>query len=196
VFLGTSLTAGLGVAGDEAFPALVQQRIDDAGLPFRAINAGVSGDTSAGGLRRIDWLLRQPLATLVVELGANDMLRGQDVAQLHANLQQIIDRTRAAQPQARIVLLGMQAAPNLGEDYGAAFARTYTDLARDNGLPLIPFLLEGVAGVAELNQPDGIHPTAAGHRKVADSVWTVLEPVLREAAAQPISTSSPQKPIQ
>lgn len=144
------------------------------------MNAGVSGDTSAGGLRRIDWLLRQPIRVLFLELGANDMLRGLDPGALRANLQEIIDRTRARNPGARIVIAGMRAAPNLGEAYGSAFARVYTDLAAANGATLIPFLLEGVAAVPALNQVDGIHPNARGHRVIADSVWPVLEPLLRE----------------
>jgi acyl-CoA thioesterase I len=181
VFLGTSLTAGLGVPTDAAYPALIQDRIDASGLAYRVVNAGVSGDTSAGGLRRIDWLLRQPLAALVIELGANDMLRGQDVAALRANLQQIIDRTRARHPQARIVIAGMQSAPNLGDAYAAEFARVYAELARANDAALVPFLLDGVASIAELNQSDGIHPTPEGHRRIADNVWRVLEPVLRHA---------------
>lgn len=179
LFLGTSLTAGLGVASEEAYPALIQARIDSAGLGFRVVNAGVSGETSAGGLRRIDWLLRQPVDVLVLELGANDMLRGQDVAAMRANLQQIIDRTRGAHPEARIVIAGMQAAPNLGEPYASEFAATFVELAVENDAALIPFLLDGVAGVPELNQPDGNHPTAEGQSIVADNVWGVLEPLLR-----------------
>jgi len=182
VFLGTSLTAGLGVPLELAFPALIQERIDAAGLDLRVVNAGVSGDTSAGGLRRIDWLLRQPLRVLVIELGANDMLRGLDPGALRSNLQEIIDRTRARHPDVRIVIAGMRAAPNLGETYGEGFARTYAELARQNGAVLIPFLLEGVAAVPELNQADGIHPNARGHRLIAESTWSALERVLHEVA--------------
>lgn len=185
VFLGTSLTAGLGVPLDAAYPARIQERIDASGLAFRVVNAGVSGDTSAGGLRRIEWLLRQPIAVLVLELGANDMLRGQDVAAMRANLQQIIDRTRARDPDVAIVIAGMQSAPNLGDAYAQEFAGAFADLARTNRAALIPFLLEGVASVAELNQADGIHPTAEGHQRVADNVWKVLEPVLRARASRP-----------
>lgn len=179
LFLGDSLSAGYGLPADRAFPALVQERIDAAGLGYRVVNAGVSGDTSAGGRRRIDWLLRQPIAVLVLELGANDMLRGQDPAALRANLRAIIEKTRAAQPDVRVVLAGMRAAPNLGHDYLVAFEQSYAALARETGATLIPFLLEGVAGVPRLNQPDGIHPTAEGHRIVADTVWRTLEPILR-----------------
>jgi acyl-CoA thioesterase I len=183
VFLGTSLTAGLGVPLDAAYPARIQERIDASGLGFRVVNAGVSGDTSAGGLRRIEWLLRQPIAVLVLELGANDMLRGQDVAAMRANLQQIIDRARTRYPDVDIVIAGMQSAPNLGDAYAQEFAGAFADLASANGAALIPFLLDGVASVAELNQADGIHPTAEGQERVADNVWRVLEPVLRARAA-------------
>jgi len=179
VFLGTSLTAGLGVAVEDAYPALVQQRIDSAGWPFHVVNAGVSGETSAGGLARLDWLLRQPMDVLVIELGVNDGLRGQDVDTLRANLQRIIDRTRNAYPHSRIVLAGMETPPNLGAAYAGRFRRTFADLARANDAALIPFLLDGVAADRELNQADGIHPTEAGHTIIAETVWRVLEPVLR-----------------
>ncbi|UCF20047.1 MAG: arylesterase [Gemmatimonadota bacterium] len=180
LFLGTSLTAGMGLSSEQAYPALIQAKIDSAGLGFRVVNAGVSGETSAGGLRRIDWLLGQPVGVLVVELGANDMLRGQDVMAMRANLQAIIDRTRAAHPGARIVIAGMQAAPNLGEPYTSEFAATFVDLAEENDAALIPFLLDGVAGIPELNQPDGNHPTAEGQAIVAENVWNIVEPVLLE----------------
>lgn len=179
LFLGTSLTAGYGLSAEQAYPALLQSKLDSAGFSFRVHNAGVSGETSAGGLRRIDWLLRQPVAVLVLELGANDMLRGQDVAAMRGNLQQIIDRTRIAHPEARIVIAGMRAAPNLGEPYGREFAATFVELAEENDAALIPFLLDGVAGIPELNQPDGNHPTAEGQAIVAENVWVVLEPLLR-----------------
>jgi acyl-CoA thioesterase-1 len=180
LFLGTSLTAGMGLSSDQAYPAFVQAKIDSAGLHYRAVNAGVSGETSAGGLRRIDWLLRQPVAVLVLELGANDMLRGQDVPAMRANLQEIIDRTGAVHPEAKIVIAGMRAAPNLGEPYAGAFEAAFVELATENDAALIPFLLEGVAGIPELNQPDGNHPTAEGQEIVAANVWAVLEPVLRD----------------
>jgi acyl-CoA thioesterase-1 len=179
LFLGTSLTAGLGVGPEEAYPALVQQKIDSAGLGFRVVNAGVSGETSAGGLRRIDWLLRQPITVLVVELGANDALRGQDLDSTRANLQMIIDRTRAAWPNATIVIAGMQAPPNLGRRYTEGFRNIFPDIARRNRTALVPFLLEDVGGVSELNQADGIHPTAKGHEIMAATVWRVLGPVLK-----------------
>lgn len=184
LFVGTSLTAGYGLPGDLAYPALIQAKIDSAGLDFRVVNAGVSGETSAGGLRRMDWLLRQPVAVLVLELGANDMLRGQEVDALRSNLQEIIDATRAAHPDARIVIAGLRAAPNLGERYAERFEAVFPELARENDAALIPFLLEGVAGVPELNQPDGNHPTAEGQRRVAETVWTALGQVLRERSGR------------
>ncbi len=180
LFLGTSLTAGLGLSESEAYPALIQDKIDSAGLRFRVVNAGESGGTSAGGLRRLDWLLRQPVSVLVLELGANDALRGQDLDATRQNLQEIIHRTRAAYPDVEIVIAGMQAPPNLGERYTTEFREIFPDLARRNHAALIQFLLEGVAAVAELNQADGIHPTAAGQRLIAENVWKVLEPVLRD----------------
>lgn len=183
VFLGTSLTAGFGLPESEAFPALIQSRIDTAGLDYRVVNAGVSGDTSAGGLRRLDWLLRLPVAVLVLELGANDMLRGQPVDALESNLAGILARTRAAHPDVRFVVAGMRAAPNLGREYTEAFDAVYPRLARRYEAALLPFLLEDVAARPELNQADGIHPTAAGHALVAERVWRTLEPVLTTARA-------------
>jgi acyl-CoA thioesterase-1 len=174
VFLGTSLTAGLGLDPSEAYPALLQRKIDSAGLAFTAVNAGVSGETSAGARHRIDWLLREPIAVLVIETGANDGLRGLDPDSLEANIQAIIDRARAQRPPPRIVLVGMQALPNYGLRYVRRFNAVYPDLARRNDLPLVPFLLQGVAGVDSLNQADMMHPTAAGQRKVAETVWPVV----------------------
>ena len=184
LFVGTSLTAGLGLPPEQAYPALVQQKIDAAGLPFRVVNAGVSGETSAGALRRLGWVLRQPAEVIVLETGANDMLRGHSPDSIRANLQAIIERVRAAQPQARLVLVGMRAAPNLGARYGRAFERIYPTLAEENELPLVPFLLEGVGGVDSLNQADGVHPNARGQQRLAQNVWAVLEPVLRQAARE------------
>jgi acyl-CoA thioesterase-1 len=184
LFLGNSLTAGYGLIPEEAFPALIQQRIDSAGYHYRVTNAGVSGETSAGGVRRIDWLLQNPVAILVLELGANDALRGQDLRATRANLQTIIDRTRAHDPATRIVIAGMQAPPNLGERYTEEFRRLFPELAHENDAALIPFLLEGVAAIPDLNQSDGIHPTAAGHQIMADNVWRILEPLLRGAQAK------------
>jgi acyl-CoA thioesterase-1 len=182
LFLGTSLTAGYGLELEQAYPALIQQRIDSARLPFRVVNAGESGMTSAGGLGRIDWLLREPVAVLVLELGANDGLRGLDPEAMRRNLQAILDRTRRAHPDARIVIAGMEAPPNLGARYTKAFGAVFPEMARRNHAALIPFLLEGVAAVPALNQADGIHPTAEGQRRVAETVWRTLGPVLRSLA--------------
>lgn len=179
LFMGTSLTAGLGVEPEQAFPAVIQEKIDSAGLRFRVVNAGVSGETSAGGARRIDWLLNQSIAVFVLELGANDGLRGQNADSMRANLQTIIDRVRAAHPDAQIVIAGMEAPPNMGRRYTERFHAVFPALARANHAALIPFLLDGVGGHPELNQSDGIHPTAKGHRIVAENVWKVLEPLLR-----------------
>ena len=179
LFLGTSLTAGYGLPEDEAFPALIERRIVEAGLNYRAVNAGVSGDTSAGGLRRLDWLLRQPVAVLVLELGANDMLRGQSVDQLKANLESILDETAKRHPGVRFVIAGMRAAPNLGREYADAFDAVYPEIAERYEAALVPFLLQDVAAKRNLNQADGIHPTAEGHRLIAERVWPILSPVLR-----------------
>jgi acyl-CoA thioesterase-1 len=181
VFLGDSLTAGLGVQPTEAFPALVGEKIRAAGLPYQVENAGLSGDTSAGGLRRIDWLLQRRIDLLVLELGANDGLRGLDLKSMKTNLQSIIDKTKAKNPQVKIVLAGMQVPPNLGAEYTAGFQRVFNELARENNATLIPFLLEGVGGHRELNQQDLIHPSPAGHRIIADLVWRTLEPILHQS---------------
>jgi|SoiMethySBSTD1v2_1073268.scaffolds.fasta_scaffold91481_2 acyl-CoA thioesterase-1 len=180
VFLGDSLTAGFGVKPNEAFPALIADKVRAAGLPFEVKNAGVSGDTSAGALRRIDWLLQRPIDTLVVELGGNDGLRGLPVESLKGNLQKLIDKAKAKNPTLKVVIAGMQIPPNLGPEYAADFARVFAELARENNAVLIPFLLQGVGGERELNQSDMIHPTAAGHRIIADLVWRTLEPILRK----------------
>ena len=179
VIFGTSLTAGLGLDPDDAYPALLQKKIDSVGLGFRVVNAGVSGETSAAGLRRIDWILREPVSVLVLELGGNDALRGLELKAAKGNLQEIINRTRAKYPQVRIVVAGMQAPPNLGRRYTEEFRRMFMDLARENHAALIPFLLEGVGGSPELNQADGIHPNVEGHKIVANNVWKVLEGALK-----------------
>ncbi len=179
VFLGTSLTAGLGLENDrDTYVARLEEMADSAGRPFQAVNAGVSGETSAGGLRRLDWLLREPVDVLVLELGANDGLRGQDPAAMSENLTQIIRRTRVRYPAVRIVLAGMEAPPNLGELYTGAFRQVFVDVAQGEEAELIPFILDGIAGVAELNQSDRIHPTAEGHRLAAVNAWPFLERVL------------------
>ena len=180
VFLGTSLTAGYGLEPEEAYPALLQKKIDSAGLDYRVVNAGVSGETSAGARRRIDWLLREPVSVLVIETGANDGLRGLPPDSLRANIQAILDRAKLLRPAPRLVLVGMRIPPNYGQAYRRQFEAIYPELARASGAELVPFLLQGVGGMAALNQPDGIHPTAQGQRHMADTVWRVLEPVLRE----------------
>jgi acyl-CoA thioesterase-1 len=179
LFLGDSLTAGYGLAAEEAFPARIQQRIDAAGLDFRVMNAGVSGDTSAGGLRRVDWLLQQPVAILVLELGANDMLRGQSVESMRSNLRGILDKVRAARPEVRFVIAGMRAAPNLGPAYGREFEQSFELIASEYDAALIPFVLDGVAGNEALTQPDGLHPTALGCEHIAIGVWEVMGPLLK-----------------
>jgi acyl-CoA thioesterase I len=188
LFVGTSLTAGYGVGDDVAYPAVIQDLINDAGLPFRVVNAGISGETSAGGLRRIDWSLQQPVDVLVLELGANDGLRGLDPEAMRSNLDEIMTRTRARHPGTAIVIAGREAPPNLGQAYTTRFRDVYSELAAKYDAALLPFLLDGVAGEPELNIDDGIHPNAAGHRRVAAQLWTVLEPVLRRRAAQPPSS--------
>lgn len=179
-FLGTSLTDGYGLDRESAFPALVKQKIDSAGLPWEVVNAGRSGESSNGALERIRWVLREPVDVLVVETGANDMLRGSEPDTLRANLDALIDSVQALRPRTRIVLVGMLALPNLGEEYGERFRVVYPQVAEEHGLTLIPFLLDEVAGVPELNQPDGIHPNEEGHRRVAGKVWEAIAPVLRE----------------
>ena len=178
--VGDSLTAGYGLSKDEAFPALLAARLRAAGHSNEVINAGVSGDTTAGGLRRVDWLLRQPVDVLVLALGANDGLRGLSPEAAETNLTQLIERVRAKHPDARVLLCGMKAPPNLGPDYAARLEAVYPRLARATGATLLPFLLEGVAGVPALNQADGIHPTAEGQRVIADAVWAKLEPLLAD----------------
>ena len=179
LFVGTSLTAGYGVGADNAYPAVIQQKIDSAGLPYRVVNAGISGETSAGGLRRIEWSLQQPADVLVLELGANDALRGLDPGQMRDNLDAILARARALHPGIAIVIVGMEAPPNLGDDYTRRFRSVFRDLARKYDAALVPFLLEGVAAVPELNIADGMHPNEEGHRVLAAVVWPVLAETLR-----------------
>jgi acyl-CoA thioesterase-1 len=179
LFFGDSITAGLGVEPDEAYPALVGQRVDSLHLPYAVVNAGLSGETSAGGRSRIGWVLsRQPVGVFVLELGGNDGLRGLPLADTRKNLQAIIDTVRQKAPQAKIVLAGMQIPPNMGPAYAADFKKLYGELADKNKLTLIPFLLENVGGIAKLNQRDGIHPTPAGHKLVARTVWRTIQPLL------------------
>jgi acyl-CoA thioesterase I len=192
MFLGTSLTAGFGIDPEQAYPALIQKKIDSAGLDYQVINAGLSGETSAGALRRVEWLFQQPLYVLVVETGANDGLRGLPTDSLRANIQAILDRAKRIRPPPKLVLVGMRVPPNYGKAYSQGFQAIYPELARANGAILVPFLLQDVGGIPDLNQPDGVHPTAAGQRKLAETVWRVLEPVLREDGKD--ATKNPQHP--
>lgn len=180
LFFGDSITAGYGIQEQQAYPALIQQKIDSLGWNFEVVNGGLSGETSAGGLRRIDWMLRQPVDLFVLELGGNDGLRGIDPDVTKSNLQKIIDKVEKAYPEAPIVLAGMQVPPNLGPDYTESFKEIYPELAKENDIQLIPFLLKGVGGKEKLNQSDGIHPTAKGHKVLAENVWKVLKPILKE----------------
>lgn len=178
LFFGNSLTAGYGLDPAESFPSLIRQKIDSLHLPYKVVNAGVSGETSSGGNGRIEWILRQPVDIFILELGANDGLRGIPLDETKKNLQAIVDKVKAKYPAVKMVLAGMQVPPNMGQDYSAGFHTTFTDLAEKNHMKLIPFLLEGVGGIKELNQADGIHPTADGAKIVATNVWDVLKNVL------------------
>jgi acyl-CoA thioesterase-1 len=178
VAFGDSLTAGLGVSSDQSYPSQLQQRLNRAGYHYRVINAGVSGDTTAGGLRRVGWVLKSHPSIVIVELGANDGLRGQPLATMYSNLDAIISRLQDA--NTVVVLAGMKIPPNYGLDYTARFSSMFNELAQKHQITLIPFLLEGVAAQPGLNQADGIHPTAAGYEIVADTVMAVLKPLLME----------------
>jgi acyl-CoA thioesterase I len=178
LFLGTSLTAGLGLDPDSAYPQQIQRKIDASNLPYQVANAGVSGETSAGLLRRLDWVLRQPAAVIVVETGANDGLRGLPVSATRASIASVLARIRREQPTATILLVQMEAPPNLGQEYTSEFHAMFAELAREHGATLMPFLLQGVAGETRLNQGDGIHPNNDGERIVADNVWRALQPLL------------------
>lgn len=183
VFLGDSLTAGLGLAADEAYPALIERRLRERGQGWTVVNAGVSGDTSAGGVRRLDWAMEGGAAVVVVALGGNDGLRGLPVEELARNLDAIVARAKAA--GAAVILAGMEAPPNTGPDYTRRFRAVYAEVAARQQVTLLPFLLDGVAGEAALNQADGIHPNPEGARRVADLIWRTLEPIVaaRERAA-------------
>ena len=178
VFFGNSLTAGYGLSPEQAFPALIQKKIDSLGLSYQIVNAGVSGETSSGGKTRIDWILREPVDIFVLELGANDGLRGTPLSETKKNLQDIIDIVKAKYPDIKLVFAGMEIPPNMGQAYTTEFRNIYKDLAAKNNMTLIPFLLEGVGGEPELNQDDGIHPNEEGHRIVAENVWKQLEKLL------------------
>jgi acyl-CoA thioesterase-1 len=176
VALGDSLTSGLGIARADAYPAVLQRKLQAAGLPHEVVNAGVSGDTTADGLRRVTWALEGDVRLLILALGANDGLRGLPASQMKSNLQSIIHRAR--QRAIPVLLVGMEAPPNYGEQYAAAFRQVFQDLARENKLTFVPFLLEGVAGVPDLNQSDGIHPTSAGAARIADRLWPAVETMI------------------
>jgi acyl-CoA thioesterase I len=178
LFFGNSLTAGYGLDEKEAFPALIQQRLDSLGLAFTTINGGLSGETTSGGSNRIDWVLKQKVDIFVLELGANDVLRGLDLSQTESNLRTILDKVKTSNPDVKLVLAGMQAPPNMGNDYTKRFASIFPKLAKEYNAALIPFLLEGVAMIPALNLADGKHPNAAGQYMVRDNVWKVLEKVL------------------
>ena len=178
VFFGNSLTAGYGLSPSQAFPAVIQKKIDSLGLPYQVINAGVSGETSSGGKTRIDWILKQPVDIFVLELGANDGLRGIPLSATRKNLQDIVDKVIAKNPNTKLLFAGMQIPPNMGQTYTTEFRNIYTELAEKNKMILVPFLLEGVGGEPKLNQEDGIHPTAEGHRIVAENLWRSLQKML------------------
>ena len=178
VFFGNSLTAGYGLSPEQAFPAIIQKKIDSLGFSYQVINAGVSGETSSGGKTRIDWILREPIDIFILELGANDGLRGTPLSETKKNLQDIIDKVKAKYPGSKLVFAGMEIPPNMGQAYTTEFRNIYTDLAAKNKMTLIPFLLEGVGGEPDLNQEDGIHPNEQGSLIVAENVWKQLEKLL------------------
>jgi len=180
LFFGTSLTAGAGLDPEQAFPALIEKKAAAEGLPITVVNAGLSGETTAGAARRIDWVLRTPADLVVIEGGANDALRGLSPDAARGNLERVIAAVRQKQPAAKIVLIQMEAPPNLGAAYARSFRTIYSDIAKKEGIPLLPFLLSGVAGIPRLNQPDGIHPNVVGERIVADNVWRALKPIVAQ----------------
>ena len=184
LFLGTSLTVGLGLDADSAYPQQIQRKIDERKLPYETVNAGVSGETSAGLLRRLEWVLQHPAAVIVVETGANDGLRGQSVAATKATIGQILTRIRAERPEAQVVLAQMEAPTNLGAEYTRDFHAMFPALAKEHGVLLMPFLLDGVAGHVGMNQGDGVHPNEKGERVVAANVWKTLEPLLTRLLGQ------------
>ena len=177
IAFGDSLTAGQGVAVAESYPALLAARLHAEGYRYRVINAGVSGDTTAGGLRRVDWALRLNPEIVILELGTNDALRGQDLAAVAANLDRLVERFQSA--GARVLLAGMRLPPNYGARYGTEFQGVYKEIARRRGVALMPFFLDGVGGEPRLNQPDGVHPTAEGYRVIVDRLWPYLHPLLK-----------------
>jgi acyl-CoA thioesterase-1 len=175
IFFGNSLTAGYGIEPSQAFPALIQKKIDSLHLSYKVVNAGVSGETTSGGNSRIDWILHQPIDVFVLELGANDGLRGIPITETKSNLQSIIKKVWSLYPDAKIILAGMQIPPNMGEQYASEFRAIFPELAKKNNIALIPFILEDVGGEEKLNQDDGIHPTEEGHKIVAENIWQVIK---------------------
>jgi acyl-CoA thioesterase-1 len=180
LFFGNSLTAGMGLDRENAFPAIIQEKIDSQGLEYQVINAGLSGETTASGKNRVSWVLNQNVDVFVLELGANDGLRGVPLEETRKNLQAIIDTVRAKNPETKILLTGMQIPPNMGKEYASGFRKIFPELAKKNDVYLVPFLLEDVAGIPELNQADGIHPTAEGQKILAENIWDVLEPIVKD----------------
>jgi acyl-CoA thioesterase-1 len=178
VFFGNSITAGYGLDLGQAFPARIQEKLDSMNSPYKVVNAGVSGETSSGGRSRIDWILKQQVDIFVLELGGNDGLRGIPITETKKNLQAIIDKVKLKYPAAKIIITGMQIPPNMGRKYTTEFRSMFPDLAKQNNISIVPFILVGVGGNAELNQSDGIHPTAEGHRILANNVWSVLKGLL------------------
>ncbi|HAH49872.1 MAG TPA: arylesterase [Balneola sp.] len=179
LFFGDSISAGYGLEPQQAFPAIIQHKIDSLGLNYEVINGGLSGETSAGGLRRINWVLQRDIDIMILELGGNDGLRGIDLSSTKGNLQQIIDRAKAKNPEMEIIIAGMQVPPNLGTDYTKKFQELYPELAEENNIPLIPLILDEVGGRDEFMQPDQIHPNAEGHKVVAETIWEILYPILK-----------------
>ena len=180
LFFGNSLTAGMGLDPEDAFPAIIQEKIDSLGLEYQVVNAGLSGETTAAGKNRVSWVLNQDVAIFVLELGANDGLRGVPLEETRKNLQAIIDTVRAKNPETKIILTGMQIPPNMGKDYASGFRDIFPELAENNDIYLVPFLLKDVGGNPKLNQADGIHPTAEGQKILATNVWEVLEPIVKD----------------
>lgn len=180
LFFGDSLTAGYGLDQEEAFPALIQQKIDSLGLNYSVVNAGLSGETTASGKNRLDWVLNQNVKVFILELGANDGLRGIPIEETRGNLKEMIETVRKKNPEASIILAGMQIPPNMGKDYTSRFKNIFPELAEENNVELIPFLLKDVAGIPDLNQQDGIHPTAEGQKILAENVWEVLKSEITE----------------
>lgn len=181
MFFGNSLTAGLGVTPEESFPGQIAQRLDSLGYPYRVINAGLSGETTASGMNRLNWVLREKPDVFILELGANDGLRGIALEETKKNLEQIVKEVKNANPEVTLILTGMQIPPNMGPEYTETFKNLFPELAEAHDLLLVPFLLDGVGGIPELNQADGIHPTPKGHQILAENVWQVLFPVLQNA---------------